>query len=92
MADKYWSIALVQQDGDLQRRIIACASKEGIPDPEYWTMSHSWDYASQPGWGEKYQYAMDTANPSPGKDDAVITDADILTTVQLLKTEDPVPE
>lgn len=84
MADKYWSVALVQQDSDLQQREIACASIEGIPDAPYWVMSHSWDYATQPTWGEKYQYALDSLNPRPGKDDTVITDADILSATQLI--------
>ena len=88
MADKYWSVALIAQDIDLQQRVIASAAIEGIPSPEGWTMSHTWDYASQPTWGEKYQYALDSLNPSPGKDDTVITDADILTAVQLIRSEE----
>ena len=85
MADKYWSVALVQQDGDLQSREIACAQIEGIPDANYWVAANSWKYAAQPGWGEKYQYALDTLNPNPGRDEAVITDGDILSATQAIR-------
>lgn len=85
MADNYWSIALVQQDSDLQQREIACAQVEGIPDATHWVLTRSWDYAAQPTWGEKYQYALDTGNQRPGMDDAVITDADILSATQALR-------
>ena len=88
MADKYWSVALVQQDVQLQQRVIACAAKEGIPSPEGWAMLHSWDYAKQPTWGEKYQYALDSGGTEVGKNDAVITDGDILTAVQAIRNEE----
>jgi hypothetical protein len=86
--DKYWSVALIVQDADLQQRVIAAAAKEDIPEPSYWAMSHVWDYAAQPGWGEKYQYAIDSLNPNPGRDDSVITDGDILTAVQAIRNEE----
>ena len=91
MADNYWSVSLVKNDSDLQARVISCAALENIPDPEFWAMSHAWDYASQPTWGEKYQYALDTNNPAPGQDDAVITDADILSAVQQIRAEEQPP-
>lgn len=84
MTDSYWSVALVEQDTDLQRRVIACAAVENIPDPSHWAMTHSWDYASQPGWGAAWDSALVAGNPAPGRDPAVITDAQILSAVQAI--------
>lgn len=88
MADTYWGIHLVADDGDLRERVTACAAQENIPSPEGWTYDHRWAYASAPTWAEKYEYALATDNPTPGKDPAVITDADILGQVQLMVEED----
>lgn len=92
MADKYWSVSLIAADQDLQQRVVACAAIENIFDPLTWAHAHAWDYASQPGWGEKWQYALDSGDTSPGRNDAVITDADILTAVQQIRAEDPLNE
>lgn len=50
-----------------------------------WVENNKYVWASSPSWGEKWQYALDS-NPDaePGKDPAVITDDDILATVQHL--------
>jgi hypothetical protein len=50
-----------------------------------WVDINRYVWASSPGWGEKWQFALDS-NPDaePGKDVAVITDEDILATVQHL--------
>jgi hypothetical protein len=53
-----------------------------------WVRQYKYVWASSPSWGEKWQYALDThaSEPEyePGKDEAVITDGDILATVQAL--------
>jgi hypothetical protein len=52
-----------------------------------WVDTNKYLWASSPGWGEKWQYALDSNSESgyePGKDVAVITDEDILATVQHL--------
>jgi len=92
MADKYWSVTQVANDVDLQQRVTSCAAVENIPDPAGWAMRHVWDYASQPSWGETYQYALDTGTPNPGRDDTVITDAMVLAAVQAIRAEEPGPE
>jgi hypothetical protein len=53
-----------------------------------WVKDHRYVWASSPSWGEKWDYALashpDDPDYSPGKDSAVITDGDILATVQAL--------
>lgn len=82
MADTYLSIALLAQDSWMIQRVSACAAKEGITNPDGWAGIYRWDWASQPGWGEAYEYAQNTGNADPGKDPAVITDGMILSAVQ----------
>jgi hypothetical protein len=87
MADTYWGVYLVSTSPSLRSRVVACASKEDIPDPEGWVYARTWEYASAPTWAEKYEYALATGNEDPGKDAAVITDEDILTQVQKMNVE-----
>lgn len=65
-------------------------------DPLLWVQNNRYLWASSPSWGEKWDYAL-AANPDdsgyePGKDTAVITDADILATVQHLAGAPEPPE
>jgi hypothetical protein len=93
MADSLLAIAQIAADGFMVERLNACASQQAhlgtIPvDPLPWVHDNRYVWASSPTWGEKWDYAKATHadNPvySPGSDVAVITDADILTTVQTL--------
>jgi len=74
-------------------------SAPAIPDETkapQWVADYAWVWASSPGWAEKWDYALNTHEPEPpvdgvpqmpydpGADLAVITDADILATVQAL--------
>lgn len=88
MTDTYWGITLVAKDEELQSRVTACAAQEGEDSPYNWTMTHQWAWAAQPTWAEKYEYALAVGVARPGQDPAVITDADILTAVQLLRADD----
>jgi hypothetical protein len=96
MADSYLSIAEIAADKDMNERVTACAAQQqqqGLPIPssEYWASSNRYLWASSPTWGEKWDYAKatheDDPDYRPGADPAVITDADILSTVQVLATE-----
>jgi hypothetical protein len=68
----------------------------GNSNVETWVYERRYTWASSPSWGEKWDYAL-AANPpdadpdtppyNPGADPAVITDADILATVQALAAE-----
>jgi hypothetical protein len=60
---------------------------------EAWVAARRYTWASSPSWGEKWDYALannpnddnpDTPEYQPGADPAVITDGDILATVQAL--------
>jgi len=100
MADSYLSIANIAGNNFMHQRMVACATQQahlgstpGIEDPGVWVSQNSYLWASSPGWGEKWDYALATHPPiegqplyDPGQDAAVITDADILATVQALGT------
>jgi len=83
----YSDIALLTTDNDFIFRIRACSSTEGELDPIQWTADHIWQMASMPGFGEKYAYALANGVARPGNDQSVISDNDILSAVQSLRTE-----
>ena len=82
----YNDIATMAKDGDLRERIAACAAEEGIrePHPTQWADRNQWALAASPGWGDAYGYALNTNVERPGKSESVITDAMILSAVQIL--------
>lgn len=61
---------------------------QGAFAAQVWVEQNRYLWASSPSWGEKWTYALDTHTEDPdyqpGKDEAVITDGDILATVQAL--------
>lgn len=84
----YLTIAILKQDPWIRDRVTACLAVEGHPSPETWVMEHAWALAAQPGWASAWESAL-AANPDapdyePGRDQAVITDAQILSAVQSL--------
>jgi len=98
MADSFVAIAEIAADAWMGERMRACASQQshlnGIPpDPIQWVSDLRYIWASSPTWGEKWDYAKathpDDPEYQPGRDSAVITDADILTAVQTLAAEAP---
>jgi len=98
MADSYVAISQIANDYWMRERLNACATQQvhlgntpGITEPiEAWVTDKRYIWASSPGWGEKWDYAHaahpDDPNYEPGKDASVITDADVLATVQQLGT------
>lgn len=82
--DTYWGVSTVSESGSLTSRISGCAAKENIPDPNIWAYENRWEWASAPGWAAAYEYALAGGSEDPGKDPAVITDAMILTQVQVM--------
>lgn len=85
----YWDVAQLAQDGDFTLRISACYSTEtsGGASPEYptaWASEHQWQIAGAPGFGEAYASAVAANVPNPGRDPAVISDAQILAAVQAI--------
>jgi hypothetical protein len=98
MADEYLAIAAVASDQWMLERMRACATQQEHlgavtfdTNPSIWVDQNRYVWASSPGWGEKWQSALashpDDPDYEPGKDMAVITDSDILTTVQALGNE-----
>lgn len=87
----YQSIALMAEDNDLRKRIVACAStQETIAYPWGWVDERMWKFAAEPGWGEAYQSAVVANIERPGWNEGVITDAMILSSVQAMNAN-PTP-
>lgn len=95
MTDSYLGIASIANDLDMNERMRAAATQQVhlgevslIADPVAWVASNRYLWASSPTWAEKWDYALaahpDEPDYEPGKDPAVITDDDILATVQAL--------
>jgi hypothetical protein len=95
MTDSYLGIASIANDLDMNERMRAAASQQVhlgevslITDPMSWVATNRYLWASSPTWAEKWDYALaanlDNPDYEPGKDPAVITDDDILATVQAL--------
>ena len=53
-----------------------------------WATEHIWRVAASPGFADAYQYALNTNVERPGNDPAVITDAQILATVQYMLSQE----
>jgi hypothetical protein len=72
--------------------MTAAAAKEKIVNPEQWVMVNAWNLSASPGWDAKWDSAgvglTVNGNPDLGARTDVISDADILSAVQVLK---PVP-
>lgn len=87
----YRSIVDIANNSSLRARIEACAADEGIDNPEAWVSEHRWDFATQPGLADDWQYAKDIAatnpnvNPDLGVRTDVIDDAKILAAVNAIK-------
>ena len=87
----YSSISALQSDTFFLRRCAACVAQEAVSptDPMQWAYDNSWELAATPGFAEAYQYAIDTgSSTNPGNDETVITDAQILSAVQLISTQE----
>jgi hypothetical protein len=83
----YSDIALLSADNDFTLRSRACVATEGESDPVGWVNSHIWQLAATPGFGDKYGYAVLTGIVRPGNDQSVISDGDILSSVQAIRAE-----
>jgi len=97
MADSYLAISQVAADVYMNDRVRACAAQQHVDDPVGWTFQNQYKWASSPSWGEKWESALASHPPEPpdadgttppayqpGTDLAVISDADILATVQFI--------
>jgi hypothetical protein len=95
MSDSYMAISMVANDLYMRERVTAAATQQAhlgnapaITDPQVWVAENRYVWASSPSWGAKWDYARQThwddPDYQPGRDPGVITDADILSTVQEL--------
>lgn len=82
----YSDIALLSSDNDFIMRTRACVTTEGESDPLGWTAAHQWQMAAMPTFGDKYAYAVLTGVIRPGNDQSVISDPEILSAVQSLRS------
>lgn len=92
MTDSYLAISQIANDSYMNQRVLACAAQQqnlgAQIEASTWAWENRFFWASSPTWGEKWDYAHASHPDEPGyqagADPAVITDADILTTVQTL--------
>lgn len=86
----YYDIALLAADTDFFARITAAYTTEtldlppGDVLPPQWAAEHMWTLAAQPGFGDAYASALAGGVPNPGRDPAVISDAQILSAIQVV--------
>jgi len=80
--------AELASDELIMRRVTACAASEGFAQPDSWAWERRWRLSAQPGWVDAYASAHAANFPAPGADQAVISDAQILSAVQQLAAED----
>ena len=84
----YWLIAQAARDTSLRLRIAACIAQEGGAGDTLQTGAMAradaiqWQCCGEPGWGEAWASASQSARPDPGSDESVITDHMILAAVQ----------
>ena len=86
----------IASNGSMFSRVAQCAASEDIPDPDNWTQINRRQWAASPGWDAAWASAKASHPPvngepiyDPGADEAVITDAQILSEVQSLNATPP---
>lgn len=84
----YLTQADLADDGDLRRRVTACAASERIPEPESFAYSLRWELSAEPGWDAAYAYAIGQGVENPGAVESVISDEMILSAVQAIPREE----
>lgn len=91
MSDSYLAISQIANDEWMLERMTAAAVQQTTlgninvgTNPQVWISEQRYVWACSPSWGEKWSSALAGGIEEPGKDESVITDADILTTVQHL--------
>ena len=81
----YFDVAQLSGDGDFIDRVTAAYATDHpdtAQDAPAWADTHRWNVAGQPGFGDAYASAIAGGVPNPGRDPAVISDAQILSAVQ----------
>ena len=80
----YNAIAAAAADPHLKARVAACFAQEttGPEQPPALAELHMWRIVANGPIADAYSYAVATDVPNPGKDEAVVTDANILAAVE----------
>ena len=88
----YNAFAAAAQDANLRLRVAACFAQEtdGTEQPEALAELHMWRIVANGPIADAYSYAVAANVPNPGKDEAVVTDANILDAVTAIVA--PAPE
>lgn len=87
----YLTQAAIASNGAMHNRIAQAAATEGNPEPDAWAAVNARKWAAAPGWDAAWESAL-AADPDadPGTNEAVITDAMILSQYQSMNpTEEP---
>lgn len=78
----YYDGYLLSADQDFLHRCGMCAETEGLGFE--WGIEKRYTIASSPGFSDKYASALAGNVPNPGRDQAVISDAELLSAVQAI--------
>lgn len=88
----YTTIHQCANDDEFLARLMAAAAQEGHDNPEYAaSVLLRWPVSSKTDIEDAYEFALNSGNPSPGGDPAVITDQQILSAVQAILSPPPPP-
>lgn len=87
----YKTINQCANDSEFMNRVTACCAKEGSNSPQTTMYEVIWPVASASDIEAAYASALAGENPSPGGDEAVITDQMILSSVQANWPPEPPP-
>ena len=81
----YRTISMMVEDGDLRRRLYACAGQEGVKNPTSFIDANIWELVANSEFDTAYSYAIGNSVDRPGNDEGVISDTVILAHAQPLK-------
>jgi hypothetical protein len=89
----YFDVNLLANNQDFMNRSVACAATEQIPDPFNWALAHRFEIAAAPGFGADYASALAADPPVqfPGRDESVISDGELLGSVQAVRAAEIAP-
>lgn len=84
----------IAANGSMFGRVAQAAASENFTtDPDTWATNHRRTWAASPGWDAAWESALashpDDPDYDPGTDEAVITDAMILSEVQTIGDNAP---
>lgn len=92
----YLTQSVIASNANMNNRVAQCAATEGVPDPGAWAAVNARQWAASPGWDAAWESALaghpDDPEYDPGADEAVITDAMILSQVQSMNPQEEAPD